>query len=201
MTETKERHPIFLNNGNIVGFNNSDTFAIVAQKGIAIPREYRGMNRVDARVGTYHVLATASKFMADVARVKAHDRYDFDGDRDKMKTHPEIIFSGNLAIYHWEEIPETKVEGLILACSGEIWTGRKPSEDLENSNGLGFLILGNSLGNAPEIVQRRLQRIIAGYDIQARAENERVSKQRHEAYRQATADTREEIFGTFGRGW
>lgn len=156
--------------------------------------KFLGRNVCDERIGPYAVQTSAAEYLASVNRF---DKRVYGGD-DKRKSHPERVFWGGITIYFRENpVYGAVFEGEVPLRTGVIWSG---IQDAPRSFGLQHLLFGMFGNKTSENAKvQRIQAILAGYQEQEDAENERHSKAVHRSYEQGRGDYREEAFGTFGR--
>jgi len=117
--------------------------------------DFIGVNVLDAEVQEYRLVASTSKYLANIIR-KTLD-YDEDAKPERL-----ILFNGGITIYSFGKIPRTELKGSYLLSSGNIWLAREPSEILRSENGLHNLIFGEEATEEGKV--ERIESIIRGYE-------------------------------------
>ena len=129
--ESKKGSKIFLNDGSILQWERplppGTISMLYMYHGKTKPVKSFGFDVIDKKEGRYRVIASAQKFLAQIARSKGMCPADL---REELKLEEEILFEGVIAIYTKGQIPGTELEGYDLIREGEIWYAEKPSQQL-----------------------------------------------------------------------
>lgn len=197
--------PVFLDSGKLVEWDRPPR--IQRKDRISLPQtmiydastelvSYIGFDQLDEKIGRYHLVGSAAKYLANIAPLGNRTLRDCD-EKTSNTPREKILFTGSLAIYSSGNIPGTEIGGYDFVRHGRIWDARKPSEVLKSQEGLRRLVLGE-LTSEKELVAR-VDSIVRGYEDRKLAQGDAQRRRVHDAYQKGDFDRAEATFGTFGR--
>lgn len=171
--------PIFLNDGGILPWERPKAPDVMSMlwmyNGSTTVKECRGIENVDTTRGSYRIVASAVKYLADIARLPEdiYNRENF----SESPTEPierKVLFNGGIQIYVEGDILGTEVYGSELVTRGKIWSALDfPVENVSKDSQLYWLLSGCK----DELPPERIRGIIAGYEMQNRS-RERAEENR-----------------------
>ena len=134
--------------------------------------EQVGFELMDEEAGPFRVVASAAKYLVDLARMKHREK----GVTNEPKR--ELLFSGGMTVYRKGEIPGTKLQGYDFERKDRIWFATAPEKRFLDSGGLKHLIFGdepNQIG--------RIEAILEGYRTQDENDRRAESRRVHEYWK------------------
>jgi len=153
---TEEKEAIFLEQGSIFPWEIPGKFYFTVYQGSTKLVEFVGTDKIDEVVGSFQIIGSAVKYLADIQRINYDPCID-----NPNKEEREMLFYGNICIYKKGQVPGTTFEGYNLEKMGKIWAATKPEDKFRSSNGLRDLVLGD---NIPD--EKRIEAILKGYQMQ-----------------------------------
>jgi hypothetical protein len=114
---------VYLNNGDVLPWERplppGSASMLHMYNGSTTPRAMIGVDVLDETVDQFRVVASAAKYLADIARIP--DGAQFSGCFEDEKAVPEeaILFSGTIAIYAGGIVPGTEFQGYDLKAHGK----------------------------------------------------------------------------------
>ena len=179
--------PIFLCDGSILPWERPVEEGSISMlhtfNGSTNMIESLGLEALDQVVGPFRIVASAAKYLTDLARLDPRDKWR-DGTKVTGKVNREVLFSGGITIYREGVIPGTKINGYDLECEGTIWVAKTPVEQFNVLGGLQQLTLTSTPNNNP------IEAIIVDYKKRESAQHERVSSERYDAFLTGQEDAR-----------
>lgn len=166
MVKKRAKDPmVFLNDGRIMGIHHVPFVDYFKPNAHLELKKFGGMDRVEQQQGIYHVLASAAKYLADIALY---------GDPDEIRSDEPItkpiqersLFEGGIQIYKDGEIEGHGIRGYELIAVGRIHFATPTTEEFTMGDGLHKVVFGNA--TTPEQISARLEAIARGYKHQKR---------------------------------
>jgi hypothetical protein len=145
---------VFLNDYSIMDWLRPNSkFYLLEVSGRTVVQDCLGVDLVDVGIGSYRVVATAAKYLADMVRIeKGAKRY---GEPDLNKERRELLFIGSVLFYRDAVITKAGLEGHDLVHNGDI---KFATTDLETG------LDGILFPQGPSI--QKVNAILTGYEQQ-----------------------------------
>ncbi|MBP7708646.1 hypothetical protein KA107_03090 [Candidatus Pacearchaeota archaeon] len=182
-----ERDPIFLNDKDIImwerpcppGYRN-----LLGIKPHASTRltEFIGASGYKCPVKDYRIIAHSEIYRANISRLDKEHPLIFPGEKRQI-TNPEedcYLYGGGIVIAKRGVIPGTEIDGEYIERQGKIWAARPYDARRTPGDEIFEDLLFGTNTNISRV--ERIEQIIAGYEFQKRAEQERISDVSHASW-------------------